>query len=48
MRIVVIMLHSKLDVVRHIQYASYLSLHVYSRVCKYSLCNIHLKTGVKV
>ena len=38
-RIVVIMLHSKLDVVRHIQYASYLSLHVYSRVCKYKGCS---------
>ena len=41
-RIVVIMLHSKLYVVRHIQYASCLPLHVFRRVCTYSLCNIRL------
>ena len=36
-RIVVIMLRSKLYDVRHIQYANCLSLHVFSRVCTYSL-----------
>ena len=40
-RIVVIMLHSELYVLRHIQYASCL-LHVFRRVCTYSLCKIRL------